>query len=178
MTNQLEVYNAIKARLLTADPDLTTPVKMVDWSNGQADQLEGGGDGLDGYEFPLALIRFEPVQWLALGRKSYEADAVVYVDIIQPGTDRLVSDAGTGERSTAEAILTNVQTTETALDGLRGNRFGPLMVAMNEVDHAYKHIRLDTLGFRHRWYKSNNTTETIKPDNDLAETQEVVDELP
>lgn len=174
MTNQLAVYNAIKDRLLSAVSGEETPVKMVDWGNGQPDLLEGGGDGLDGYTFPLALVRFEAVQWLALGRKGYEADAVVYVDIVQPGTDRVVSDAGPVERSTAETILVNVQTVETALDGLRGTGFGPLMVAMNDVDHAYKVIRVDTLGFRSRWFKSNNTTKYIKPPNDLAETQDVV----
>lgn len=176
-----DIYTAIKERLLTTVPADATPVKMVDWFNGQPDLLEGAGQGIDGYTYPLVLIRFEPAQWLALGRKGYEADGVVYVDVVQPGTDRLVNDAGTAERGRASTALSNVQTIETALDGLRGNgdfgSFGPMMVMMNDMDHAYKRIRVDTLALRSRWYKSNNLQVLIHPDNDLNETQVVVPSL-
>lgn len=176
------IYTAIKERLLTTVPADATPVKMVDWFNGQPDLLEGGGQGMDGYTYPLVLVRFEAAQWLALGRKGYECDGLVYLDVVQPGTDRLVNDAGPLEQARAATALQHVQAIETALDGLRGSgtwgSFGPLMVGMNEMDHAYRRIRVDTLAFRSRWYKSNNRQELEHAPNDLNETQDVVDVLP
>lgn len=170
------LFEAVKARLLTTVAEDATPVKLVDWFNDQPDKIEAGT--IDGFTMPAALIRFEPPNWIAFGRKTYRADAIIYVDVLQPAVDRLVSDAVPAERARATTVLENVQSVALALNALGGDGFSAFKLVMMEPDHAYTNLRVDTLGFQTNLFTSMDPRTWMRVTPELKDTYKIVPTVP
>lgn len=148
------VYTAIKERLLPA-----TPVKVVDWFNYQPDKVERGIVPIDDFVLPTALVRFDPLRWRPLGMRKYQADAHIYIDIMQDAVDSLSSFGTATEVARARQAQDNVHAVAAALTGLCGENIGSFTMLLMEMDHAYTKVRVDTIAFATRLFADNDVRE-------------------
>lgn len=141
-----DLYIAIRDRLLLT-PSLG--IKTIDWFNGQPDEWENGTGKMDPLKLPCVLVRYDQPQWKPRGRKHYEAEGVIYLDIVQR-----VVDEPLGSHRRAEKVqkrrdsYTIVEAIGKRLVGMRGVGYGTFGLIGMEQDHNYSKLRVDTIAFR------------------------------
>lgn len=158
-----QLYLAIRERLL--DPARGLAIRQVDRFHHQPDRWMAGE--LDGYILPAALVRHDPLQWKALGRRAYQADATVYIDVMQLPLESMANDATVGEEAAAQQAYANVQAVAAHLNALRQENIGTFTMLLMEQDHAYTHLRVDTIAFRTRLFTTNDLLTYSHPQPDL-----------
>lgn len=143
-----DLYIAIRDRLLDpARPDLG--IATVDWNNGQAEQWEQPEGKMDPLKLPCVLVRFEPPQWNPRGRKHYEAEGIIYLDVVQRNLDEpFTSDRRAAKVQKRRDSYAIVQAIGKRLVGMRGVGYGTFGLIGMEQDHDYRKLRVDTIAFR------------------------------
>lgn len=141
-----DLYIAIRDRLL-ATPSLG--IATIDWNNGQAEQWESGEGKADPLKLPCVLVRFDPPQWRARGRKHYEAEGVIYLDVVQRNIDEpFTSDRRAAKVQKRRDSYAIVQAIGKRLVGMRGVGYGTFGLIGMEQDQDYAKLRVDTIAFR------------------------------
>lgn len=141
-----DLYIAIRDRLLLA-PSLG--IATIDWNNGQPDQWESGEGKMDPLKLPCVLVRYEPPNWQPRGRKHYEAEGIIYLDIVQRNVDEpFASDRRNAKVQKRRDSYAIVQAIGKRLVGMRGVGYGTFGLIGMDQDHDYAKLRVDTIAFR------------------------------
>lgn len=143
-----DLYIALRDRL--TDPDKPSlGIKTIDWGNGQAEAMEMDEPLHEPLNLPAVLVRYEKPEWQARGRKHYEAEGVIYLDVVQ----HIVDDPLTSDRD--ELLVENTRQTYANVHaiakrciGMRGQGYGTVGLIGYEQDHSYAKLRVDTITLR------------------------------
>ncbi|HRF80160.1 MAG TPA: hypothetical protein PL070_08735, partial [Flavobacteriales bacterium] len=143
-----DLYIALRDRLTDpAKPSLG--IRTIDWSNGQAEAMEMNEPVQEPLNLPAVLVRYEKPEWQARGRKHYEAEGVIYLDVVQLMVDDpLTSDRDPLLVAETRETYTNVHEIAKRCIGMRGQGYGTVGLTGYEQDHSFAKLRVDTITLR------------------------------